>query len=324
MNPTIDVEAHRANERRNQAHTMLLLAGIGGVLGVASLFIWGPYGLVLTILLVAALYLYAPRLPPEAMMKAYRARLVTPANGGQLAVLISQIAARAELPRAPSLYVIPSLTLNAFAVGNHNRSAIAITEGLLRRLSMRELAGVLAHEVSHIRNNDLAVLSLADTMTRLIQWLPYTAILLAVFNLLGLLLGDQLVSWWAIALLYLAPALTNLMQLALSRAREYTADQDAAALTGDPQGLASALRRLETSSGHLWEDLSMPVPGRRVSQPSLLRTHPQTSDRVARLLELATPPTRPPMIVVEAPMISLIDLGPIAMRPRHRFPGVWY
>ena len=189
---------------------------------------------------------------------------------------------------------------------------------------MREVAGVLAHETSHIRNNDLAVMGLADVLSRLAVGLSYVGVFLAVLNVLGWFQGEQVASWGAVLVLYLAPMLSSLMQLGLSRAREYDADLEGVQLTGDPLGLASALRRLEHTTGRFWEDLMFPMPGRRVGYPSLLRSHPATEDRVRRLVELSGVELSPPMSVTEEPLISLVGFGPIQMRPRYRFLGLWY
>jgi heat shock protein HtpX len=216
------------------------------------------------------------------------------------------------------------MTLNAFATGTPQKAVIGITEGLLRRLTLSELAGVLAHEISHIRNNDLAVMSLADVMTRFTQMLSYLALFLALFNLPAFLLGDSEISFIGLLLLYLAPTVGSLIQLGLSRTREYDADLEAAGLTGDPESLASALEKLERYQGHFWEDMMLPVPGRRIPQPSLLRSHPLTQERVARLRSLHDRPMLPQLSIAEEPMVSLIGLGPIAMRPRYRWTGVWF
>ena len=124
---------------------------------------------------VAAL---GPRLRPETAMRLFRARQLGPGQGGQLPMIVDKLADRAGLPRPPELYVIPSSTLNSFATGTPDRSAIAVTEGLLRRMTMREIIGVVGHEMSHIRNNDLSVMTLADTMTRFVQMLSYAALVL--------------------------------------------------------------------------------------------------------------------------------------------------
>ena len=142
---------------------------------------------------------------------------------------------RAELPAPPRVYVIPSMTLNAFATGTPEKAVIGVTEGLLRRLTLNELAGVLAHEISHIRNNDLAVMSLADVMTRFTQMLSYLALFLALFNLPAFLLGDS-----EISLHRPAPALPGAHRRQPDPARRCRARASttptwrAPSLTGDP------------------------------------------------------------------------------------------
>jgi heat shock protein HtpX len=322
--PFLDAEAQREHARRNLLHTVALISGLGGLLAVSALLIWGWLGVAGAAIMTLLAAVGGQRVPPELVMRLYRARPVDPLQGGSLNTVMDELARRAELPVRPLLYVIPSLTLNAFATGTPRHAAIAITEGLLRKLDLREIVAVLAHEISHIRNNDLAVMGLADVMTRLMQSLSYVALVLAAMNVLAGLVGDQAVSWWAVLLLYLAPALASLIQLGLSRAREYDADLEAAMLTGDPDGLISALRRLEHYTGSIWEDLMYPVPARRVPVPSILRTHPSTSDRVARLIELADRRPEPTLVVAEGPMTTLVGLGPIALAPRYRWPGVWF
>ena len=323
MRSLLDVETQRAHKAQNALHSLLLLAGLGVIVAAASVLLLGWAGLGWAAIMIGLMIVLVPRFPPEALMRAYRARPLAPRSGDPLAELVAVLAERAALPAVPALYVIPSATLNAFATGRPGHAAIAVTEGLLRRLTMREIAGVLAHEMSHIRNNDLTVMSLADVLTRLAQGLSYVAVMLALLNLLGAMQGEQHAPWLAILLLYLAPTLSSLMQLALSRTREYDADLEGASLTGDPLGLASALRRLEHYTGRFWEDLVL--PGRRVPHPSILRSHPSTDDRIERLVALSGQPQRfPPVEVNEGPMMSLVGFGPVAMQPRYRFPGFWY
>lgn len=319
--PELTPEPH--HERRNLRQSLILLFGIGAILVLATALVWGPVGATLTALVLAGVFVLAPRVPPQAVMRLYRATRVD-RDSSQISNLVGVLAYRAGLPQRPELYVIPSMTLNAFATGTPKQSAIGITEGMLRRLTLREISGVLAHEITHVRNNDLEVMGLADVMTRFLQLLSYVALALAVLNLFAMVQGEQLVSWWTIVLLYTAPALSSLLQLGLSRTREFDADRGAALLTGDPLGLASALHQLETYTGRFWEDLMFPVPGRRVPQPSLLRTHPTNDERIARLVALQGQPSHEQIKIVEQPMISLVGLGPIEMRPRYRWPGLWY
>jgi heat shock protein HtpX len=324
MSPFLDPAEFAEHRRRNALHSMLIVGGIGALTVLSSVLLWSWAGIFVAIASIAFLVGFAPRIAPETVMRYYRGQYVDPRRGGQLARLVTILAERAELPAQPKLFVVPSATLNAFATGTREGAAIAVTEGLLRKLSLREIAGVLAHEMSHIRNNDLVVMGLADAMTRFTQVLAYVAVLLAIMNVPAMLLGREGFPWLAVLLLYTAPTLSSLLQLALSRAREYDADREAAQLTGDPVGLASALRSLERYQGRFWEDLMLPVPGRRIPQPSLLRSHPETSDRIRRLLELgATEPGRR-IVMPEEPMFTLVGLGPGEMAPRYRWPGVWY
>jgi heat shock protein HtpX len=324
MTPFLDPDAHRAHKARNALHSALLVGGLGLLTGFSAWLIWGPMGVAVTLVAIGVVYAFGPRLPPEMIMRFFRARQLAQRNGSQILHIVDVLSDRAELPAAPRVYVIPSMTLNAFATGTTQNAVIGITEGMLRRLSINELAGVLAHEISHIRNSDLAVMGLADVLTRLTQALAYLAIILALINLPAFLLGEAEFPLLALLLLYLAPTVSSLIQLGLSRTREYDADLEAASLTGDAAALASALEKLERYQGRFWEDMRLPVPGRRIPQPSLLRSHPKTEDRIARLRDLADRPMLPHLALAEEPMLSLIGLGPAAMRPRYRWTGVWF
>ncbi len=315
----------RSHRQQNQSQTFALLAGLAMILGAPVGLIWGIGGLIATAVIVFMMYAIARQTPPDLIMRAYSATPVTERSGQQLWRIVDALSKRAKLPARPALYVIPSLTLNAFATGSRDRAAIAVTEGLLRKLSMRELAAVIAHEMSHIKNNDTGVMAVADIASRMVMAMSYLAIVLLFINLMSLLIdGEPSVSWLAILILYLAPLGSSLLQLALSRAREYDADLEAAQLTGNPAWLASALLRLERHTGHFWEDLTLPVPGRRVPQPSVLRSHPLTADRVARLEALRLDTPQPPIIIRDEPFVSMVGASLIEMRPRYRFPGVWY
>jgi heat shock protein HtpX len=322
--PLLDDDSRRAHKARNQLHSALLVGGLGLVTVCSAWLLWSWTGVLVALAWIGALYAFAPRLPPEMIMSMYRAKPIDPRNGGQIVYIVEELARRAGLPATPAVYVIPSMTLNAFATGTPGNAVVGITEGLLRRLSLQELAGVLAHELSHVRNGDLAVMSLADVMTRFTQALSYLAVILAIFNLPAWLLGDADMPFAALLLLYLAPTIGSLLQLGLSRTREYDADLEAAELTGDPRGLASALDKLERYQGSFWEDLMFPVPSRRIPQPSLLRSHPPTAERIERLLALENRELAPPIEVVEEPFVSMVGMGPGSMQPRYRFPGVWY
>jgi heat shock protein HtpX len=324
LTPLLNDDQRRAHKSRNELHSALLVGGLGFVTALSAWLLWSWTGVLVALVSIAVLHIFAPRLPPEIIMRMYRARPIDPKQGEQILYIVGELAHRARLPAVPTVYVIPSMTLNAFATGTPVKAVVGITEGLLRRLSLRELGGVLAHELSHVRNGDLSVMALADVMTRFTQVLSYLAVFLAIFNLPAWLLGDVDMPFLALLLLYLAPTLGSLLQLALSRTREYDADMEGAELTGDPRGLASALDKLERYQGSFWEDLMFPVPTRRIPQPSLLRSHPPTEERIRRLLALEHRELSPPIEVVEEPMVSMVGVSPGSMQPRYRFPGVWF
>jgi heat shock protein HtpX len=307
----------------NLVHMALLLAPFAILIVMAFWAIWGATGVLVALLIVAGGTALALRMTPESVMRLYGARAPEAGTQTQVDGLAAELAQRAQLVRAPKVYLIPSGMLSAFSAGTSERSCIALTEGVLRQLTMREIADVLAHEVAHIRNGDLAIMNVADVISRLAQLLYYLGLVLLALNLFRLLVDEELISWWAIAILVALPALMNLLQLSLPRQREFDADSIAGFLTGDPLGLASAITRLDTSTGHAIDDVLPPVPARRVPQPSMLRCHPADNVRVARLRKLEAPPV-PPLDIAEEPRISLVGVGPIAMRPRYRWPGVWF
>jgi heat shock protein HtpX len=212
--------------------------------------------------------------------------------------------------------------MNAFTMGRGENVAVAVTDGMIRSLNPREFAGVLAHELSHVRNGDLWVMMLADSIGRLTNLMTMAGGLLLLVNLPLLLLGMAQISWLFILLLLFAPTIASLLQMGLSRAREYDADLEAASLTGDPAGLASALNKLEQQEASLWERILM--PGRRLPEPSLLRSHPPTDERVRRLLSLYSADSIDSFGEQEAFELGLDHLPPVNPRPRWRATGLWH
>ncbi len=310
----------RLHKLRNLAQSALLIIGMLAVLGLSAFMLWGWAGLVWAIGLTGVSLLVAPSVAPEWVMRAYGARPLHPDEFPDGYALLRRLAARAGLERLPRLYWLPTELLNAFAVGRPERAAIGLSDGLLRALTPRELAGVLAHELSHVRNDDLWIMGLADIVSRLTSLLSWIGQLLLILNLPFVVAGEVVVPWLVVLLLVFAPTLVGLLQLALSRSREFDADLDAAALTGDPRGLASALAKLERFQGRYWEEILL--PGRRMPVPSLLRTHPPTDERIRRLLDLYEPVERPLEFPdrLAGPWTERAVTGP----PRFHRTGVWY
>jgi len=307
----------------NIAQAGTLLAAFVTLLALILRPEFGNGGIVIALLTAVAIGALATRIAPSSLMRIYGARPYEAGDLAQFDRITTELARRAGLRRAPRIYVVPSMLLSAFSMGSSRQFAIAVTEGLLRRLTMREVAAVLAREVAHAQRGDLVVLGIADWISRFAQAGYYVGLALAALNIWRGISGGEAVSWLSVALLIAAPALMTLLQLALSSAREIDADRAAALLTGDSLGVASAVSRLDLIPGSALDDLLPPVPARKVPLPSMLRYPPPSGRRIARLNAFQAPPM-PPLDIAEGPRISLIGVGPIEMRPRYRWPGVWF
>jgi heat shock protein HtpX len=321
----LDPAERRRHKIRNALQSVLMLGGMVALLAGCGWLIFGPEGMLGMAIGTGLALALSPRVSPRMVLRMYRAREIRPHDLPEVVAILERLAGRAGLARPPRLFYVPSLMINAFAVGSRHDAAIALTDGMLRTLTLRELAGVLAHELSHVRNNDLWIMGLADLVGRLTRMMAFLGLLLVIVALPAWLTGaaEGPPLLLLILLLILAPQIALLLQLALSRAREFDADLDAAGLTGDPAGLASALVKLERFQRGLWEQILM--PGWRLPEPSILRTHPPTGQRVARLEALydRRPEAFAPLTV--APAAGLEPAWQtITQRPRERLLGFWY
>ena len=306
---------------RNRLQSLFLLSVMAGFLALLGELLGGTAGVLLLLFVGASGVAFNPMFSPRLIMRLYGGVPLEPGQSPVLSQLVDHLRHQAGLRRAPDLYWIPSRMVNAFAMGSRRRSAIAVTEGLLHTLGSRELAGVLGHEISHIRNNDLWVMGLADLFSRVTALLALFGQFLILVNLPLLLMSETVISWSVVVLLVLAPNLSALAQLALSRSREYEADLNAARLTGDPDGLAMALEKMERLQGGWLERIVK--PGHRVPEPSLLRTHPETAQRVARLRALRPRETVRDRLPLQQGTAGLKGQTTIA-EPRWRRHGLWY
>ncbi len=276
----------------NFLQSALLITGMLGLLAAIGWALAGNDGLLWLMLLGSLFLLIGPKVSPRLVLRLHHARPISPYEAPGLFRIVRTLADRAQLP-TPSLYYVPTRVVNAFAVGGRKDAALGLTDGLLRTLNQEELAGVLAHEVSHIRNSDLWVMGLANGVSRVTGTLSWIGQLMLLFNLPMLMLDAYQFPWLLVLLLIAAPTASALLQLALSRTREFEADLDAARFTGNPRGLAGALAKMERVQRG-WLQRIFPV-GRGVPSLSLFRTHPETEERIQRLLELeATPRPQPP------------------------------
>ena len=281
---------------RNYMKTTLLLASMSALVLFIGAEIGGgqylPLALVFAILMNGIAYFFSDKI---AIM-ASRAKPVTEAQYPELHRIVRGLAGRADMPM-PRLYVSASDQPNAFATGRSPKhAAVAVTRGILPILDRRELEGVLAHELSHVVNRDILISSVAATMGAIITFLARLAWFIPIGG------GDRDRNPLAeLALLVLGPIAALLIQMAVSRSREFGADASGAKLTADPLALASALRKIEAhsrgklpatsnpSTAHLF--ISNPFKG-GAGLAKLFSTHPPTTERVARLEAMAYDPYR--------------------------------
>ena len=284
---------------RNTFKTFSLLAGLGGFLVLFGSLVGGTagtiIGLAFGVAIVGASYWFSDRL-------AVRAAGAHPVSDGELGWLrdeVAVLAGRAGLP-APRLFVSPDPQPNAFATGRNERHAVVcVTAGLLDRLDRDEVRGVVAHEIAHIRHRDILIGSVAAAVATGISAIANMAMFAGMFGSSG---DEDRPNPFALLLLALvAPIAAMVMQMALSRSREYEADRLGAELLGDPRPLARALTKIEAmamrtpmhvSPAQATAYIINPLTGRNVRFARLFLTHPPTTDRVARLLELPVAVTR--------------------------------
>ncbi len=313
--PSIDPAGWHRHRFANRLQTVVLVLALLGICAFAGTLLLGVKGLWLALMAGAAALLVEPAATSILTLRLYGARPLGIHEAPGIHLMLQELAQRAGLPSVPAPYYVPSRVVNAFATGSRRRSAVALTDGLLRTLAPRELAGVLAHEVAHIAHDDLRVMGLADYISRLTHLLAMTGQLMIVVMLPLVLAGAIEINVWGLLALAFSPQLALLAQLGLSRTREFDADLAAAKLTGDPMGLASALAKIEQVS-RTWR--AWLLPGWRNPEPSWLRTHPSTHERIARLQQL---------IVQEKamsvwPAVGVHSLHPLAA-PRWRVGGLW-
>lgn len=269
-----------------------LVVWIGGMFG-------GTNGAVLALVIAGAMNFFSYWFSDKIVLKMYGAQQITESDDPELFSVVRELTARDGLPM-PRVYIIPEETPNAFATGrNPEHAAVAVTQGIRRILDRRELAGVLGHELSHVKHRDILISSIAATLAGAISYLAQMAQWAAIFgggsrdreeggsNIFGLLF-----------MMIVAPIAAMLIQMAVSRSREYAADQGGAKVSGDPLALASALRKLQigaqniplqvndataNSTAHMF--IMNPLTGGGLA--SLFSTHPPTEERIARLEAMA-------------------------------------
>ena len=278
---------------KNNVKTVALLAGFGVLFMVVGSF-FGTGGLViglaLGIVFVGGSYWFSDKLA----IRAAGAVPVTEAEQPKLYAIVRDLTARSGLPM-PKIYISPAAQPNAFATGrNPEHAAVAVTQGLLQIVDDDELRGVLAHEMSHVANRDILITSVAAAAAMGITFVARMAMWGAIFGgggSGGRNRGGQNM-FGALAMMILAPLAAVMLQMALSRSREFEADHSGAALLGDGEPLARALEKIDAYSrqvpmnvdpAHATAYIMNPLSGRKSSFPRWFTTHPPTAERIARL-----------------------------------------
>jgi heat shock protein HtpX len=261
-----------------------LIVAIGGALG-------GRGGLIMALGVAAVMNFFSYWFSDRIVLAVHRAQPVSREQAPQLYEILDRLTARAGIPM-PRVYMLPEEAPNAFATGRSpQHAAVAVTAGIMRLLTRDEMEGVLAHELAHVRNRDILISSVAATMASAVMVIASIARWSAIFGLGGRDDRDGPSPVVLLATAILAPFAATLIQLAVSRSREYQADQSGAEMTHNPEGLASALEKLETyskripmmtaapASNHLF--IVKPFSGEALT--SLFSTHPPIRERIRRL-----------------------------------------
>ena len=276
----------------NSIKTVLLLGILTGLLMLIGGLIGGRGGVVIAFFFAVVMNFGAYWFSDRIILSMYKAQEVTESQAPDIYAMVRNLAMRASLPM-PKVYIIPEDTPNAFATGrNETHAVVAMTEGILRILSREELEGVLAHELTHIKNRDMLIGSIAATLAGAIVMLANMAQWAAIFG--GASRSDDEEGGGGIIGLILmaivAPIAATLIQMAISRSREYLADDGGAKISGKPYGLAGALEKLARASQAMPMDASPSTAHLFIVNPltgkafmNLFSTHPPIEERIARL-----------------------------------------
>ncbi|GAA0759341.1 zinc metalloprotease HtpX [Ideonella azotifigens] len=277
----------------NLMKTAVLMAAITALFMIIGRLLGGQQGMVLALVIALGMNFFSYWFSDKMVLRMYNAQEVDETTAPQFYRLVRELAARAELPM-PRVYLIQEDAPNAFATGrNPQHAAVAATTGILRVLSERELRGVMAHELAHVKHRDILISTISATMAGAISMLANFAMFFGGRDSEGRSVNPIV----SILVMLLAPLAASLIQMAISRSREFEADRGGAQISGDPQALASALQKihraaqglpLETTERHP-ETAQMMImnPLSAGGLRGLFSTHPSTEERVERLLAMA-------------------------------------
>lgn len=275
----------------NWFKTTILMAGIVVLFGTVGAALGGANGMLLALIFAGAMNVYAYWFSDKAVLKMYKAREVDAQSSPKFYNMVRELAENANLPM-PKVYIIDEAQPNAFATGRDpQHAAVAATTGIMRILSERELRGVMAHELAHVKNRDTLISTISATIAGAISAIAQFGLLFS-----GGARDRGVHPAFAILIMILAPMAAMLIQMAISRAREFEADKAGAEISRDPQALASALQKIHNYAHQIPMDTAEQHPETAqmmIINPlsggglkGLFSTHPQTEERVARLMAM--------------------------------------
>ena len=275
----------------NTIRTTLLLGALTGLLMLIGGYFGGKSGVVIAFLFAMVMNFGSYWFSDKIVLRMYQAQEISESQAPELYGIVKNLALRGDLPM-PRVYVIPENTPNAFATGrDENHAVVAVTEGITRILNRDELEGVIGHELTHIKNKDMLIGSIAATLAGAIVMLANMAQWAAIFG--GVSRDDDEGGGGLIGLILmaiLAPIAATVIQMAISRSREFLADAGGAKISGKPYGLAGALEKLQRASQAIPMDANPSTAHMFIVNPltggslmSLFSTHPPLEERIARL-----------------------------------------
>lgn len=275
--------SHGHPHLRNTVQAGLLLASLTVLMLFCGWLYAGIQGAVIAAVMGVAGLAFAQKIPLHLLLRMNGAERLMPHDVPGLNGIVGELCLRAGLAHIPLLYAVPGAVPTAFTLGTRSQTALVVSGALLRLLPLRELTAVLAHEIAHIRRHDVELMQLAAAVGMVIRTIARVAILIALMTVWLAFFDPTVLHIPELALLVTAPILANMLQLALSRSREYEADLEAVELTGDPDALAAALEHIEAAQERMLDRM---VPGAtRIRLPRLLSSHPDPKARIRRIRE---------------------------------------
>lgn len=278
-------KVNRTTKVTNIIQTGMILFALFTLMCLLGYTLAGTQGVYMALIAGVLLSSFGPKMSNARILRTVKARQLSVGLSPGLHYLVEQMSHRAGLQNRPKIYLINAPQPNAFAIGNAEESAIVLSDSLLTSLNGREIRGIIGHELAHIRNNDLQVLATADNFRRITHGFAVFGQLFLLLSLPALMAEKISYPLFPLIILILSPTIGILLQLALSRTREFEADRAGAELVGDAFGLSSALQKIEQINAGLRQRF-LPLPWQK-QIPTMLSTHPATTERVARLKALS-------------------------------------